>query len=90
MKASGIHQVERFASCQVSGNVIAGNDVGLSFQSSVSRVVFQGNVFAGNRVQAELLGPVNRAIRVATLISEDLDKPFIEVSRQSPQLVQLP
>ena len=44
------------ASVTIRRNVVAGNDVGVSFQSSVARVLFTENVFAANAVQAELLG----------------------------------
>ncbi len=56
-----------YAAVAIHRNVIAGNDVGVSYQASVSRVVFSDNVFAQNRVQAELLGRASGAVNVWSL-----------------------
>jgi nitrous oxide reductase family maturation protein NosD len=44
------------ASCTFRGNVIGGNDVGITLQPSVERVLFAGNVFVANRLQVAMLG----------------------------------
>lgn len=44
------------SSCTFRGNVIGGNDVGVTLQPSVERVLFAGNVFVANRLQVEMLG----------------------------------
>jgi nitrous oxidase accessory protein len=44
------------ASCTFRGNVIGGNDVGITLQPSVARVLFTGNVFVANRLQIAMLG----------------------------------
>ncbi len=46
----------RIGTCTVRGNVIAGNDVGVTLQPSAARVVFTENVFAANRVAVEAFG----------------------------------
>ena len=44
------------ASCTIRANVVAGCDVGVSLQPSVTRAVFTENAFIANRTQAEVTG----------------------------------
>jgi nitrous oxidase accessory protein len=48
------------AGCTFRGNVVGGNDVGVTLQPSVERVLFAGNVFVANRLQVEMLGRSSR------------------------------
>jgi nitrous oxidase accessory protein len=43
-------------SCTIRGNVVGGNDVGVTLQPSVDRVVFAENAFVANRVPVEVCG----------------------------------
>jgi nitrous oxidase accessory protein len=49
------------SSCVIRGNVIAGNDVGISLQPAVARVVFTENAFVANRTHVEVLGRTERS-----------------------------
>jgi len=44
------------ATCVFRGNVVGGNDVGVTLQPSVERVLFAGNAFVANRVQVDVVG----------------------------------
>jgi nitrous oxidase accessory protein len=52
----GIYLADVFSDCTLRGNLIGGNEAGISLEAAVRRVVFTENVMVANQKQVEVLG----------------------------------
>jgi nitrous oxidase accessory protein len=52
----GIYLSDVFSGCTVRGNLIGGNEAGVSLEAAVRHVVFTENAVVANQVQVEVLG----------------------------------
>jgi nitrous oxidase accessory protein len=52
----GIYLSDVFSGCTVRGNLIGGNEAGISLEAAVRHVVFTDNALIANQVQVEVLG----------------------------------